>query len=120
MSNSTPHPAPDEHAKLKQEAGEYAAGFVRPGMAVGLGTGSTAIFATRRIAELFSQGRLQGILGFATSTAVREEAIRLGASGAIPLAPLVSRCIPLEALQEGMEQALGGGPVMKVLVDVTA
>ena len=49
-----------------------------------------------------------------------EEAIRLGASGAIPLAPLVSRCIPLEALQEGMEQALGGGPVMKVLVDVTA
>jgi 2-desacetyl-2-hydroxyethyl bacteriochlorophyllide A dehydrogenase len=49
-----------------------------------------------------------------------EEAIRLGASGAIPLAPLVSRRIPLEALQEGMEQALGGGPVMKVLVDLTA
>jgi (R,R)-butanediol dehydrogenase/meso-butanediol dehydrogenase/diacetyl reductase len=48
-----------------------------------------------------------------------EEAIRLGASGAIPLAPLVSRRIPLEALQEGMEQALGGGPVMKVLVDLT-
>jgi 2-desacetyl-2-hydroxyethyl bacteriochlorophyllide A dehydrogenase len=49
-----------------------------------------------------------------------EEAIRLGASGAIPLAPLVSRKIPLAALQEGMETALGGGPVMKVLVDVTA
>jgi len=49
-----------------------------------------------------------------------EEAIRLGASGAIPLAPLVSKKIPLEALQEGMEQALGGGPVMKVLVDLTA
>ncbi len=48
-----------------------------------------------------------------------EEAIRLGASGAVPLAPLVSRRIPLEALQEGMEQALGGGPVMKVLVDLT-
>ena len=49
-----------------------------------------------------------------------EEAIRLGASGAVPLAPLVSRRIPLEALQEGMELALGGGPVMKVLVDLTA
>ncbi|MGH7319436.1 MAG: zinc-dependent alcohol dehydrogenase [Candidatus Rokuibacteriota bacterium] len=49
-----------------------------------------------------------------------EEAIRLAASGAIPLAPLVTRRIPLESLQEGMEQALGGGPVMKVLVDLTA
>jgi len=49
-----------------------------------------------------------------------EEAIRLGASGAVPLAPLVSRRIPLEALQDGMEQALGGGPVMKVLVDLSA
>jgi (R,R)-butanediol dehydrogenase/meso-butanediol dehydrogenase/diacetyl reductase len=49
-----------------------------------------------------------------------EEAIRLAASSAIPLAPLVSRVIPLESLQEGMETALGGGPVMKVLVDATA
>ncbi|MBI3454980.1 MAG: alcohol dehydrogenase catalytic domain-containing protein [Candidatus Rokubacteria bacterium] len=49
-----------------------------------------------------------------------EEAIRLAAAGAVPLAPLVSRRIPLEALQEGMEQALGGGPVMKVLVDLSA
>jgi (R,R)-butanediol dehydrogenase/meso-butanediol dehydrogenase/diacetyl reductase len=49
-----------------------------------------------------------------------EEAIRLGATGAIPLAPLVSRTLPLEQLQDGMEIALGGGPVMKVLIDVTA
>jgi (R,R)-butanediol dehydrogenase / meso-butanediol dehydrogenase / diacetyl reductase len=47
-----------------------------------------------------------------------EEAIRLVASGAAPVAPLVSRRIPLEALQRGMEEALGGGPVMKVLVEV--
>jgi (R,R)-butanediol dehydrogenase/meso-butanediol dehydrogenase/diacetyl reductase len=47
-----------------------------------------------------------------------EEAIRLVASGAVPVAPLVSRRIPLEALQRGMEEALGGGPVMKVLVEV--
>ena len=49
-----------------------------------------------------------------------EEAIRLAAGGAVPVAPLVSRTVPLEALQQGMEQALGGGPVMKVLVDLTA
>ena len=49
-----------------------------------------------------------------------DEAIRLAAEGAVALAPLVSRRIPLESLQEGMEQALGGGPVMKVLVDLTA
>jgi threonine dehydrogenase-like Zn-dependent dehydrogenase len=49
-----------------------------------------------------------------------EEAIRLAASGAIGLAPLVSRKIPLEGLQQGMEEALRGGPVMKVLVDLTA
>ena len=49
-----------------------------------------------------------------------EEAIRLGAGGAVPLAPLVSRKIPLESLQAGMEEALAGGPVMKVLVDLTA
>ena len=48
-----------------------------------------------------------------------EEAIRLAAAGAVTLGPLVSRKIPLEALGEGMEQALKGGPVMKVLVDLT-
>ena len=47
-----------------------------------------------------------------------EEAIRLAASGAVPVGPLVSRKIPLEDLQKGMEEALGGGPVMKVLVDL--
>lgn len=47
-----------------------------------------------------------------------EEAIRLVASEAVPVGPLVSRRIPLESLQRGMEEALGGGPVMKVLVEI--
>jgi hypothetical protein len=38
----------------------------------------------------------------------------------VPVAPLVSRRLPLDALQQGMEEALGGGPVMKVLIDVGA
>jgi (R,R)-butanediol dehydrogenase / meso-butanediol dehydrogenase / diacetyl reductase len=49
-----------------------------------------------------------------------EEAIALAASGAVTVAPFVSRRIPLEELQQGMEQALAGGPVMKVLVDLAA
>jgi (R,R)-butanediol dehydrogenase / meso-butanediol dehydrogenase / diacetyl reductase len=48
-----------------------------------------------------------------------EEAIALAASGAVPVGPLVSRRLPLEELQRGMEEALGGGPVMKVLIDLT-
>ena len=47
-----------------------------------------------------------------------EEAIRLASTGAVPLAPLVSRKIPLEALTEGMQAALSGSPVMKVLVEL--
>jgi threonine dehydrogenase-like Zn-dependent dehydrogenase len=47
-----------------------------------------------------------------------EEAIGLAASGAVPLTPLVSRKIPLEALAEGMQAALGGASVMKVLVEL--
>jgi threonine dehydrogenase-like Zn-dependent dehydrogenase len=49
-----------------------------------------------------------------------EEAIRLAAAGAVAVGPLVSRRLPLEQLQQGMEEALGGGPVMKVLIDLTA
>jgi (R,R)-butanediol dehydrogenase / meso-butanediol dehydrogenase / diacetyl reductase len=47
-----------------------------------------------------------------------EEAIALAASGAVALAPLVSRRLPLESLQEGLEEALRGGPVMKVLIQL--
>jgi threonine dehydrogenase-like Zn-dependent dehydrogenase len=49
-----------------------------------------------------------------------EEALRLAATGAVPLAPLVSRRLPLELLQRGMEDALAGQPVMKVLIDPAA
>jgi ribose 5-phosphate isomerase A len=47
-------------------------------MVVGLGTGSTAIFATRRIGELLGAGALNDITGFATSKATQDEAEHLG------------------------------------------
>jgi ribose 5-phosphate isomerase A len=62
----------------KQQAAERGVEFVESGMVVGLGTGSTAIFATRRIAQLLRDGRLKDIVGLATSKAVWEEARRLG------------------------------------------
>ena len=74
MSNSSPDP----RAQLKQEAAEYAVQFVQSGMVVGLGTGSTAIFATRRIGELLRTGALKDIVGFATSKATQDEAVHLG------------------------------------------
>ena len=45
-------------ANYKQQAAEQAAACVCSGMVVGLGTGSTAIFATRRIADLLRRGVL--------------------------------------------------------------
>ncbi len=62
----------------KRQAGEHAAELVQSGMIVGLGTGSTAIFATRRIAERIRIGQLRDITGFATSRSVWREAMALG------------------------------------------
>lgn len=47
-----------------------------------------------------------------------EEAIRLASANAVDVGSLVTRRIPLEDLQKGMEEALAGGPVMKLLVDL--
>ena len=73
----------DPQAQFKEEAAKRAVQFVHSGMKVGLGTGSTAIFATRRIAGLLKTGELRNIVAFATSKATAEEAVRLG----IPLLP---------------------------------
>jgi ribose 5-phosphate isomerase A len=70
--------AAQQRSEYKRLAAEHAVTFVRSGMLVGLGTGSTAIFATRRLAQLLRQGQLRDIQGFATSQATWEEARRLG------------------------------------------
>lgn len=54
---------------LKRQAGEHAAALVQSGMVCGLGSGSTAIFATRRIAERLRSGDLKDIIAIATSRA---------------------------------------------------
>jgi ribose 5-phosphate isomerase A len=69
---------------LKQAASDLAVEFVRPGMLVGLGAGSTATLAVRRLGEWYQAGRLPGILGIPCSQQTEQEARRLG----IPLTTL--------------------------------
>jgi len=69
--------SPDPQAALKKAAAEYAVRYVQSGMAVGLGTGSTAIFAIRRIGALLQTGELKDIVSFATSQASWDAAVAL-------------------------------------------
>jgi len=75
---SAPSTMPDPQAALKKEAGEYAVTrYIRSGMTVGLGTGSTSIFAIRHIGALLKSGQLTDIVGFATSHASWDAAVEL-------------------------------------------
>lgn len=65
----------------QKSAAEYAVCYIESGMVVGLGTGSTAAFAVRRIGQLLRTGRLRRIRAVPTSRAVealaREQGIPL-------------------------------------------
>jgi ribose 5-phosphate isomerase A len=74
----------DEVQQWKRIAAEEAVKYVQSGMVVGLGVGSTAIFAVRKLAQDLRQGHLHNILGIPCSRQVAEEAQRLG----IPLTTL--------------------------------
>ncbi|HEX2742541.1 MAG TPA: ribose 5-phosphate isomerase A, partial [Rubrobacter sp.] len=71
--------------ELKREAAFAAVErYVESGMVVGLGTGSTASFAVRRIGELMASGELRDIKGVPTSARTTALANEMG----IPLATL--------------------------------
>jgi ribose 5-phosphate isomerase A len=64
--------------KLKQQAAEYAVtNFVQSGMLVGLGFGSTAIFALRKLSQLISEGTLSEITAIPCALSTEQEAQRL-------------------------------------------
>jgi ribose 5-phosphate isomerase A len=84
MNEQTPVTNGDRRARLKQQAAEHATTFIAPGMVVGLGAGSTALFALRRIAQLLRDGQLRDIAGVPCSSQVEAEARRLD----IPLTTL--------------------------------
>ena len=73
--------------------------LVKSGMKLGLGTGSTAIHAIRRVGELLSRGELKDISAFSTSFQSDIECEKLG----IPLYPLNS-----QELSGGLDLTIDG------------
>jgi ribose 5-phosphate isomerase A len=69
---------------FKRMAAEKAVEFVKSGMIVGLGHGSTAMFAVRAIAEKVRKGDLKNIYGICCSREMEKIARKLG----IPLTTL--------------------------------
>lgn len=75
--------------QFKQQSAEFAVQFIQSGMKIGLGTGTTALFATRLIGAKLQRGELRDLLALPTSLATEAEARRLGI-------PLMSDDAPCE------------------------
>jgi ribose 5-phosphate isomerase A len=75
---------PDSQEELKQAGAHHAVGFLRNGMIVGLGHGSTATHAITRIGELLRLHELKDIVGIPCS---RKAAAQAKACG-IPISSL--------------------------------
>jgi ribose 5-phosphate isomerase A len=97
--------------ELKRTAAERAvAEYVRRGMVVGLGTGSTAAFVVRRVGELISNGELEDVRGVATSRRTAELAGEVG----VPLVTLEEArpAVTIDGADEigpGLNLIKGGG-----------
>jgi ribose 5-phosphate isomerase A len=70
--------------EAKRAAAVRAVDLVRPGMVLGLGTGSTAALAVEEIGRRLADGRLRDLVGVPTSEATERQARALG----IPLSTL--------------------------------
>eukprot|EP00928_Gymnodinium_smaydae_P046785 TRINITY_DN31193_c0_g1_i1.p1 TRINITY_DN31193_c0_g1~~TRINITY_DN31193_c0_g1_i1.p1 ORF type:complete len:346 (-),score=90.52 TRINITY_DN31193_c0_g1_i1:213-1172(-) len=76
--------------ELKKQVGYKAVDdYVRSGMVVGLGTGSTAYFAVERLGQKLKSGELKDIVAIPTSKRTQEQAQSLG----IPLTTLDSHSV---------------------------
>jgi len=74
----------DNRDQLKRAAAAAAVTYLRSGMVIGLGAGTTARFALDLIAERIAGGSLTGVRGVPCSSQVAADAARLG----IPLTTL--------------------------------
>merc|ERR1719160_1535656 len=73
--------------ELKKQVGYKAVDdYVKSGMVVGLGTGSTAYYAVERVGQKLASGELRDIIAVPTSVRTKEQAEKLG----IPLSTLDS------------------------------
>jgi len=90
----------DKIGLMKEAAAKAAVdGMVKSGMKLGLGTGSTAVHAVRRVGELLAQGALRDISAFATSFQTEIECEKLK----IPFYTLNSR-----ELSAGLDLTIDG------------
>lgn len=91
--------AQTEIDRLKKQAAWRAVELVEPGMVVGLGAGSTAAYAVRRLAQLLRAGQIRGILGVPCSSEVETLAGQLG----IPLTSL-EECPAIDITIDGADE----------------
>lgn len=92
----------------KQDAAARAAELVRPGMVVGLGSGSTALLAVEAIARRLAAGSLSGIVGVATSRATAKRAQARG----VPLTDLEQHPV-VDLTIDGADEVSPGGDLLK-------
>lgn len=98
--------------------------YVKSGMVVGLGTGSTAYFAVERLGQLLESGELEDIVAIPTSVRTKEQAESLG----IPLVTLDTHSkldVAIDGADEvdpGLNLVKGGGGALlrEKMVEVCA
>ena len=97
--HSPPHrDGMDSVEELKREAGITACSFIRDGMRIGLGTGSTVKYTVIEIGRMISEEEIN-VIGVPTSEATRELAEALG----IPLSTL-EEATPLDITIDGADE----------------
>ena len=108
---------------LKKQAALEAIKHVKAGMTLGLGTGSTARYATIGIGEMLQRGELQDIRAAVTSL----DTARLAQEGGIPLIELGAEGVDLAI--DGMDEVtdtldvikgLGGALLREKIVEARA
>jgi ribose 5-phosphate isomerase A len=109
-----------DQTEVKKAAGFAAVDeFVTSGMKVGLGTGSTAVWAVRRLGELLAAGKLTGVLAVATSSQTEIECQAAG----IPLRslndPEIAGSLDLaidgaDEIDENLNLTKGGGGALLI------
>merc|ERR1719293_246858 len=107
-----PPPSQDE---LKKQVGYKAVDdYVRSGMVVGLGTGSTAYFAVERVGQKLRSGELKDIVAIPTSKRTKEQAEGLG----IPLATMDNHPVVDVAIVDESKLFPGLGPGFPLPVEI--
>src|SRR5215213_4317966 len=109
---------------FKRQAAEHALPYIQSGMALGLGTGSTAIHMLQVLAEALRDGRLRDIVGVPTSDAIGALARQLG----VPIATLDERPqldLALDGADEidpalNLIKGLGGALLREKIVESSA